>query len=123
MLDLRLAGEQLVERTIPLLQLMRLDAHPRRQAGLAFGVVTPCRDETAATAIADKIVLQPLRQCMLASWRRQSIGDQHQRPIAQPHRLAAISPRQLIEHRLEAKLAPHCTRGQHRPPVPRPARS
>src|ERR1700746_2517135 len=107
MLDLRLAGEQLVERTIPLLQLMRLDAHPRRQAGLAFGVVTPCRDETAAAAIADKIVLQPLRQCMLAH----------------PRRLAAISPRQLIKHRLEAKLAPYCTRGQHRPPVPRADRA
>ena len=123
MLDLRLAGEQLVERAIPLLQLVRLDAHPRCPAGLAFDVVAPCRDETAAAAIADKIVLQPLRQRMLAPWRRQSIGDQHQRPIAQPHRLAAIRPRKLIEHSLEAELAPHRTRGQHRPPVLRADRA
>src|SRR5580704_17761595 len=54
---------------------------------------------------------------------RQSIGDQHQRPIAQPHRFAAISPRKLIEHRLEAELAPHRTRGQHRPPVLRADRA
>src|SRR5258708_28833514 len=60
---------------------------------------------------------------MLAPWRRQSIGDQHQRPIAQPHRLAAIRPRKLIEHRLEAEFAPHRTRGQHRPPVPRADRA
>jgi hypothetical protein len=122
-LDLRLAGEQLVERAIPLLQLPRSDPHPRRQAGLAFGVVAPCRDETAAAAVADKIVLQPLRQRMFASWRRQSIGDQHQRTIAQPHRVAAIRPRQLIEHRFKAELAPHRTRRQHRPPVPRAERA
>src|SRR5580700_7061729 len=60
---------------------------------------------------------------MLAPRRRQSIGDQHQRPIAQPHRLAAIRPRKLIEHSLEAELAPHRTRGQHWSPVPRPDRA
>jgi hypothetical protein len=69
-----------------------------RLAGLAFGVVAPCRDETAAAAITDEIVLQPLRQHMLAHWPHQSIGDQRQRPIAEPHRLAAIRPHKLIKH-------------------------
>src|SRR6516165_11618836 len=89
-LDLRLAGEQSIERTIPMLQLPRFDAHPRRAAGLAFRLLTPCRDEAPPTPIADKIIIEPLRQCMLAPWRRQSIGDEHQRPIAQPHRLATV---------------------------------
>src|SRR5215831_8210143 len=37
--------------------------------------------EAPAAPIADKIILQPLRQRMLAPRRRQPIGDQHQRPI------------------------------------------
>ena len=53
-----------------------------------------------------QIVLQPLRQRMLAAWRRQPIGDQHQCPIAQSHCRAAIRPRKPVEHRIQAKRAP-----------------
>jgi hypothetical protein len=60
---------------------------------------------------------------MLAARRRQSIGHQYQRPIAQPHRIATIWPRQLVEHAVEAELAPHYARRQHRPPIPRADRS
>jgi len=118
-LDLRLAREQLVERAIPLLQLSRRHAHARCPAGLAFRVVAPCRDEAPTATITDKIALQPLRQRMLAGRRRQPIGHQHKSPITQPHRLAAIGPRELVECRVEAEIAPHPARRQQRPPVPR----
>ncbi len=81
-LGLVLAGVQLVERAIPLLQLPRLNAHPRRPAGIALGVVAPAGDEAPADPIADKIALQPPRQRMLAARCGEPIGDQHQRPIA-----------------------------------------
>ena len=55
---------------------------------------------------------------MLAARRGEPIGDQHQRPIAQAHHLAAITLRQLIERAVEAKLAPQRTRRQHRSPIP-----
>ena len=56
----RLFGfEQVVERAIPLLQLLGLDAHARGAAGLAFGVLPPSGDEAPTAPIADKISLQP----------------------------------------------------------------
>src|SRR5437660_3970264 len=60
---------------------------------------------------------------MLASWAHQAIGDQHQRPIAQPRRVPALAPGAFIEHRVEAERAPHRLRGQHRAPVPGSDRS
>jgi hypothetical protein len=119
MLDLRLACEQLVERAIPLLQLPRFDAHTWCSAGLALGVVAPCGNEAPAAAVADKVILQPPRQCMLAAGGRQPIGNERQRPIAQAHRRAAIVLRQMVEHGIKPELAPHRPRRQHRPPVPR----
>ena len=61
-LDLRLAREQLIERAIPLLELTRLDPHPRRPAGLALQLVAPCGHPAPAVAIADEVGLQPPRQ-------------------------------------------------------------
>ena len=58
--DLVFDFEQMVERAIPLLELLRLDAHARGAAGLAFHVISPGRDEAPAAAITDKITLQPL---------------------------------------------------------------
>ena len=123
LLDLRLARQQLVERAIPLLELAHLDAHPRRPTGLAFRVLAPGGDEAPAAAVADKIALQPPRQGMLAARRRQPIGHQHQGPIAQPHCLAAIAPREPVEYGVEAEFAPHPTGRQHRTPIPRSDRT
>ena len=55
---------------------------------------------------------------MLAPWRRQSIGDEHQRPIAQPYGLVTIGPRKPVEYRVELEFDPHRTSCQHWPPVP-----
>jgi hypothetical protein len=60
---------------------------------------------------------------MLAPRRSQPIGDEHQRPIAQPHGLATIGPRKPVEYRVEPEFDPHRTRRQHRPPVPRADRA
>src|SRR5215831_951421 len=60
---------------------------------------------------------------MLASWAHQTIGDQHERPIAQPRRAPALAPGVRVEHRVEAEFAPHRLRGQHRAPVPGSDRS
>ena len=56
---------------------------------------------------------------MLAAWAHQAIGDQHESPVAQPSRVPALAPCASIEHGVEAELAPHRTRGQHRAPIPR----
>ena len=56
---------------------------------------------------------------MLAGRRRQPIGHQHKSLITQPHRLAAIGPRELVECRVKAEIAPHLARCQQRTPVPR----
>src|SRR6516165_8444771 len=55
---------------------------------------------------------------MLASWAQQTIGDQHERPIAQPRRVPALAPGVFVEHRIEAERAPRRVRDQHRAPVP-----
>ena len=88
-LDLRLALEQLIERAIPLLQLPRRYPHAWASAGLAFRVVAPRRDPTPAMTITDEIVLQPLRQRMLAAWARQAVGDQNQGALAERDAITA----------------------------------
>src|SRR5215831_182482 len=60
---------------------------------------------------------------MLASWAYQTIGDQHERPIAQPRRVPALAPGVFVKHRIEAERAPRRLHDQHRAPVPGSDRS
>ena len=119
MLDGRLVRQQLIERTVPLLELPRRDPHPRRPARLALGVVAPSRHEAAAVAVAHEVGLQPARQTMLAGGRGELVGDQHHNPIAQCGAVAMATSSEPIERRLKPKLAPQMARRQHRSPVPR----
>ena len=118
-LDGRLVRQQLIERTVPLLELPRRDPHPRRPARLALGVIAPGGHEAAAVAIAHEVGLQPARQTMLAGRRGEPIGDQHQRPIAQRSAITTTTSGEPVEHRLKPKLTPQMARRQHRSPVPR----
>ena len=118
MLDLRLALEQLIERAIPLLQLPRRYPHAWASAGLAFPIVAPRRDPTPAMTITDEIVLQPLRQRMLAAWARQAVGDQNQGALAERDAITASARAGLRQHMIETKLVPELTGRQARAPIP-----
>lgn len=121
--DLRLERQQLIERAVPVLELARLDPHPRRPARLPRGVIAPRRHEAAAVAVADEVGLQPARQAMLAPRRRQPIGDQDQSLIAQrggiATMVATLASDEPVERHLKPKLAPQMARRQHRSPIPR----
>ena len=118
MLDRWLAFKQLVEGSVPLLELAQFDLHPRRPAGFAPGLVAPLRHPSPAVAIAHEVGLQPTRQPMLAAGRGEAIDHQQQSPIAQHADIAMAALAQPVERRLQPELAPQVARHQHRSPIP-----
>jgi hypothetical protein len=117
-LDIVLAGKQLIKRAIPLLELAHLDPHPRRRAGFANVFLAPSRNEAPTHPITDKIALQPSCQSMLAARCRQTVGNQNQRPVTQAGAIPALCLGGLVERHMQTKVAPHLLHGEHPAPVP-----
>jgi hypothetical protein len=89
--------QQLIERSIPLLELAQRNPHPRRPAGDALGIVAPFGQPSPAMAIAHEVGLKPPRQAMFAARCGQSIDDQHQSAITQCRGLATAGFGELVD--------------------------
>src|SRR5207247_7186636 len=69
-LDAALVEVQMIERAIPTLQLLQVDAHAP--------LLLPTRNVAAAVAVTNVIAFQPAGQCVFTGWPRQPIGQQSQ---------------------------------------------
>src|SRR4029077_1281830 len=67
------ARQQLVQRTIPLLEPVQIYPYAT--------LLLPGSQNPLAITSTDKIALQPLRQCVLAARTAETIGHQHQHSI------------------------------------------
>lgn len=112
----------LVQCPIPLRELARTHPHAGAPAGPALGVVAPLRQPAAPAAIAHEVRLQPPGQPVLARRGAEAVGDQDQRAIGQRDAVAHPAAALLVEHVLQAQLAPQGARHEHGAPVPRPDR-
>src|SRR5258707_4070797 len=73
-LDRFFARQQLVQRTIPLLEPVQIYPYPT--------LLLPGSQNSLAITSTDKIALQPLRQCVLAARTAETIG----KPVPAPDR-------------------------------------
>src|SRR5215813_14130818 len=118
MLDPCLAFKQLIERSVPPLQLARLYAHPRCLAGFALRVIAPCRDPASSLPVADKVGLQPSGETVFAARRDEPIGNQHKGSITEGCAIVAATPAGAVKHARQAEFDPQAARDKYWAPVP-----
>src|SRR5260370_7845761 len=107
------AGQQLVQRTIALLEPVQI----YRYATLLL----PGSQNPLAITSTDKSALQPLRQCVLAARTAETIGHQHQHSIGKRESAGLLHTvcfwHQPIQNVLQTQFAPQPARYQHRSPA------
>src|SRR5262245_34994893 len=106
MLDLRLASQQLIECTIPALQLISSNAHARAPTCLALHVVAPGSRPAAAALVAHEVGLQPTRQPVLAAGADEAIGHQYRSPLFERDPIATAAATQFGQDVINAELVP-----------------
>src|SRR6267378_1789984 len=112
-LDPFFARQQLVQRTIPLLEPVQIYPYAT--------LLLPGSQNPLAITSTDKIALQPLRQCVLAARTAEPIGHQHQHSIGKREPAGLLHTAcfwcQPIQNVLQTQFAPQPARYQHRSPA------
>ena len=101
-LDALLGGHELIEGSVPGLQLAKVDTNPL--------VLVPLRNKPATLAVTDEVGLQPPRQAMFTRGVDQAIRNKHEGSVGKRH--ARGFAERLIEDRPQSQLVEQGPNGE-----------